>query len=263
LTAKPPPAYHGRVKPERDPEERLPIFLIASPIGDILSDFSLSALEILKRVRHVFIEDIALEHPDLLHKRLQKKGVLGPEHRLYFISENRQDPQLFGQIDRLVQQRESFALLADKGLPCFLDPGLELVRHLLDRHGEQVELVPVGVSSAFDAAIALCGVDCSQFVFLGHFPDNRKSARNILSFSVPNIVYVKAGAWKDFVSWLREILGRQLSRARLVALSNIRQLQNRRRGDFSLLDPGLELFEDKNVGGHPPPNHLAVVYWRK
>ena len=141
---------------------RTPIYLIPAPIGSYLSDMAVSSLGRLGRLRHVFIESEGRLIGDL-----RARGTLTDRHRLHVIDGGSAD-----LAERLVEEGEPFALLADSGTPCFVDPGHRILRRLLDRHLEAIRLVPLGMSSALDAALACCGLDIQRFAFAGHHPEN-------------------------------------------------------------------------------------------
>jgi 16S rRNA C1402 (ribose-2'-O) methylase RsmI len=245
-----------------DSTRKTEVFLIASPIGDILSDFSVSALEIIKRTRILLMEDIGVENPEVLYNRLRAKGVITTEHEVHLISDRKGAGFPLERIDEWVRAGRSFAILADKGLPCFLDPGIEIVQHLMAHHEQAVDLIPIGASSALDGGIALSGVDCTRFLFWGHFPGSPPLERHLLRTGIPVILYVQGDSLVDFVKHAKKMLGRGARHHRLTVLSNIRQRQSRWRRRFSMDEP-LESFEaldrPKGAGDEDHPRHNFVV----
>lgn len=233
---------------------------MAAPIGDILSDFTISALEIIKRTRTVFVEDIGCSHPDELVSRLKIQGVLGKRHRILPISDESSQDAHFPLVDELVEQGDNFAILADKGLPCFIDPGLSLVQHLLAHHEKEIDLVPIGLSSALDGAIVLSGVDCTNFVFLGHYPDTDLSATDLPALRMPAIIYLRGDALLQFTRQVKAQLGDAQSHFRMVICCNIRQRINRKRRSFSLDEPEEHFLEFDQSGESVSDEYLMHNY---
>lgn len=217
-------------------------YLIAAPIGDFFGDLSVNALQTLRKVREVFVEDTGFEGEDLLVEKLRARGILTDEHNLHPIAGPDDSLRQIPLVDELIRKGISFAILADRGLPCFIDPGTEIVNHVLDRHAERVDLIPIGASSALDASIAMSGVNCTRFVFLGHFPQDHGMKLDFERLGVPVIVYVRGDSLVDFVRKLRSRLGRRASSYRLAVLCNIRQRKNSSQRRFGLGEP-IENFE--------------------
>ena len=141
---------------------RVPVFLVPAPIGTRMVDMAVSSMRHLREVRDVFIESRSR-----VVRKLQKVGTLSPAHRLHVIGS--ESPDL---ASRLIESGKGFAILADTGTPCFVDPGHGIIARVLDHHLDQVALTPLGMSSALDAALAMCGLDIQRFAFAGHHPEN-------------------------------------------------------------------------------------------
>ncbi|RLB64755.1 MAG: hypothetical protein DRI90_03855 [Deltaproteobacteria bacterium] len=189
---------------------RIPVFLIASPIGDYLQDLSVSAIHTLKSVTHVFVEA-----NDKYLERLRERGILSDQHRVYLLS----DPQ----VDRargFIRAQEPFAILASSGIPCFLDPGSELVALCLDHHLDDVELIPVGVSSALDAGLCMCGLDVDIFHFNGHYPEHHIFESSLPDNGIPLVYFVRGATVSAFVA---EVRAKVPNVRRLVLLKDLRK----------------------------------------
>jgi 16S rRNA C1402 (ribose-2'-O) methylase RsmI len=194
---------------------RTSVFLIASPIGDYMQDMSVSAIHALKTVTHVF-----LEADDGFTERLREQGVLGDRHRLYFLDQP--------QVDRareLIGARQPFAILASSGIPCFLDPGREIVRLCLDQHLDDVELVPLGLSSALDAALCMGGLDLDVFRFNGHYPEHYAMDGAAIAERVPLVYFVRGPAIREFVAEVSDEIPHV---HRLILLKDIRKKRRAR-----------------------------------
>lgn len=175
----------------RSPSARIPVYLLAAPIGDYIGDMSLAATQLVGQVALLLVEDTGVENRNDLAERLRRHGVIKPNQQVLGIRTTDAAPPWLEPVERMVSQGQPFAILADKGLCCFLDPGLEVVQYLLAHHAERVELVPIGASSALDAAIMVSGVDCSRFMFMGHFPEYHAWPERPARKGIPAIAYVR------------------------------------------------------------------------
>lgn len=163
------------------------VYLIASPIGSKLSDISIGAVRILKKTENILTENEGSK----LVQRLKAKGIISQEAEITQIPYD--ENEIFPFVDQLIAQGKDFAILANEGLPCFVDPGTRIVSHI--RGNPEVELVPVGMNSAIQAAFLLTGIRFRRFTFLGHYPSNP-----LLKDSIePLIMYVRCGHLKEFL----------------------------------------------------------------
>ena len=149
--------------------KKIPIYLIAVPIGSYLSDMPIASLQQCQKTKIIFVESMGR-----LIQKLQGKGYLTAAHRLIVMDENSLE---IAKV--LLKEGKSFAILADTGNPCFVDPGHEIVRHILDKYLQQVTLVPLGMSSALDAGLSMAGLDIQKFHFCGHFPENHLNVTDV------------------------------------------------------------------------------------
>ncbi len=220
----------------RTPAERIPVYLLAAPIGDYAGDMSLAASQLVGQVAMLIVEDTGVQNPNDLLDRLKRTGVIKPHQHLVGIRANDGDRPWREPVDRMVAEGRPFALLADKGLCCFLDPGLDVVQYLLEHHADRVELVPIGASSALDAALMVSGVDCSRFSFLGHFPETFAWADASIRDGTPAIAYVRGDSLGEFWGQVRQRFGAD-RRMRMTVLRNLRARLRRAWARFELDDP--------------------------
>ncbi len=181
----------------------IPVYLIASPIGDYLQDMSLAAIHTLGSVTHVFVEA-----NDNYLARLRQRGVIGDQQKVHFLDRPQVD-----QARELIVAKEPFAIMASSGIPCFVDPGRQLVSLCLDHHPQEVELIPIGVSSALDAALCMCGLNVDVFHFYGHYPEHHVFERALPDDGIPLVYFVRGDTIGDFlhqvdrsVSHLRRVI---------------------------------------------------------
>jgi hypothetical protein len=112
-------------------------------------------------------------------------------------------------------------------LPAFLDPGLALVQWLA-RQPDRVRLEPVGASTALDATLAINAVDCTRFVFCGHFPESHDlTPLQLLDW--PALCYVRGDSLQAFLAEVQQVLGQDAGQWQVVLTANLRygRLQQR------------------------------------
>jgi hypothetical protein len=194
---------------------RTPVYLVAAPIGDYMQDMSVAAIHALRGVRHVFVEA-----DDRFVARLRAQQILSERHHVYSLVTDQ-----VGRARDLIVAQQPLAIVASSGIPCFLDPGRHIVRMCLDHHLDEVELVPVGVSSALDAALCMCGTDIDRFRFNGHYPENHQFDASLPDLGVPLVYFVRGPAIGAFV---REVLAEIPHIQRLVVLKDVRKKQRAR-----------------------------------
>jgi len=209
-----------------DEGRKVRVYLITAPIGDFLGDMSVNAFETLKRLEVVFVEDTGSDDEGNVVEKLRRKGVLTDAHELIGISCPEDTVAKLGRVDELVARGTDFAILADKGLPCFIDPGREIVEHLLEKHADAVRLIPIGTSSAVDATVAMSGTNCTMYAFLGHFPEEYRLDDDITGLDMPLIYYVRGDSLTKFVDILQARLGKEAESLEILVFRNIRHRKN-------------------------------------
>lgn len=221
---------------------RTPLYLIAAPIGNHVEDLSEAGLDALRAVRHVFTEG-----PAIFHDKLRERGVLRDDHVLHTM-DDRRNPEAA----RLLAAGEPIAILPATGLPCFVDPGWDIVAWVLDHALDRVELVPVGMSSALDAALCMSGLEFRQFVFLGHVPLTSTWHAPLVQSGLPLVWYVDGTA---ITSFLTELSSRVVDVRRVVLFKNIR----RRSGSQVVVLRGPDLVVPEEIEDERRHNWVAVV----
>ena len=141
---------------------------MATPIGN-LGDFSVRAIETLKKVDLIACEDTRRSKILLDHYGIQKPLVSYFDH-----SERRKTPFL---IEKL-KNGAGVALVSDAGTPGIADPGYRLIRAAIDE-GIRIESLPG--ASAFLTALALSGLPADWFIFEGFFPVKEGQKRKLFS----------------------------------------------------------------------------------
>lgn len=168
---------------------RTPVYLVAMPIGDHMDDLSVAAVRLLPTLDELFVEpdDVGIDH-------LRKHKLITDRHRVHHLGQGTERARA------LVEAGTPFAILASSGIPCFVDPGHEIVDDLLDHYADRVELVPIGMSSALDAALTASGLDIQRFVFVGHFPQCYRFDADVVRLDLPLVAFVRGSAVREWVA---------------------------------------------------------------
>ncbi len=139
------------------------LYIVATPIGN-LSDITIRAVEILKKVDAVLAEDTRHTKKLFDHYEIESPLVAFHEH-----NENEKVDYILAQIG----SGKSLALVSDAGTPLISDPGYNLV---LEAKKNGISVVPIPGPSALIAALSSSGIESNNFTFFGFLP-SKQSAR--------------------------------------------------------------------------------------
>jgi len=133
------------------------LFLVGSPIGN-LGDITFRALEVLKKVNIVAVEDTRRSSILLKHYEIGKPLISFHEHN---------EAKRTSELIKRLRSGESIALLTDAGMPSISDPGYRLVRASIES-GIRIEVIP-GPSAVLTALVG-SGLPTDRFYFGGFLP---------------------------------------------------------------------------------------------
>lgn len=159
------------------------LFIIATPIGN-LSDFSFRALEILKQADLILGEDTRVTRRLLNRYQIEKPVLSYHQHSKL---------QKINYILDLLESGKNLALVSDAGTPGISDPGNLLIKEVVEKLGEKVNIISVPGPSALIAAASISGFPMNRFLFLGFPPQKRKRQKffkEIAESKYPVIFYV-------------------------------------------------------------------------
>jgi 16S rRNA (cytidine1402-2'-O)-methyltransferase len=139
------------------------LYIVATPIGN-LQDISPRALEVLRQVTLVAVEDTRHSRKLLLHF-----GIHTP---LQSVHEHNERERAGSLVERL-RSGADIALISDAGTPLISDPGFVLVRAA---RAAGIRVVPVPGPCALIAALSVAGLPTDRFRFEGFLP-SRAAAR--------------------------------------------------------------------------------------
>jgi len=140
------------------------LFIVATPIGN-LQDFSFRALETLRQVDLILCEDTRVTKKLLDRYKIEKPTLSYHQHSKL---------QKINYILDLLKNDKNLALVSDAGTPGVSDPGNLLIKEVIEKLGEKVNIVPIPGPSAATAAASISGFSMDRFLFLGFPPQKRK-----------------------------------------------------------------------------------------
>lgn len=139
------------------------LYLVATPIGN-LNDITLRALNTLREVDIVASEDTRKTGLLLKHFDISKPQIAFHEHN---------EQRAGQQIEDMLKQGKSVALVTNAGTPGISDPGFTLVRRAI---AADIEVTMIPGPTAFAMALVLSGLPVHSFSFRG-FPPRKPGPR--------------------------------------------------------------------------------------
>lgn len=173
------------------------LFIVATPIGN-LEDITLRALRILKEV-----DLIVAENPKITKILLAKYKIKTSITSYHQHTSQSKTKQLVLKL----KKGKNLALVSSAGTPAILDPGIRLIKAVLEA---KIKVVSIPGPSALIVAASISGINMSHFLFLGFLP-TKKGRKKILSlcrdFSYPIIFYESPHRIFKTLRQIKEILG--------------------------------------------------------
>lgn len=140
-------------------------FVVATPIGN-LKDITLRAIETLKSVDIIVVEDTRVTKKILAHLFIHKP----------IIAYHKYSPQkIEKKIIDLLAIGKDIALVTDAGTPGISDPGHRLMR-AINNALPSCNITPIPGPSSVTAMVSISNIDCREFIFLG-FPPPKKGRK--------------------------------------------------------------------------------------
>ena len=227
------------------------LYVVGTPIGN-LGDFSPRAIETLKNVDFLAVEDTRVTVKLLNHFGIKKEMLAYYEHN------KASKGNLI--LERLLKG-ETCAVVSDAGMPAISDPGEDLVR-LCHQNNIPVESVPG--PSAITTALSIAGMPSGRFCFEGflttqkngrrlHLEELKKEKRTMVFYEAPHKLLATLG---DMLSVLGErdiAIVRELTKLHeTVFHTNFTEAidyytQNAPRGEFVLIINGAKEEEKQYI----------------
>jgi 16S rRNA (cytidine1402-2'-O)-methyltransferase len=139
------------------------LYVVSTPIGN-LEDITLRSLKVLGEVERIAAESV--DHTRVLCERYGIKTRLTPYNQH---NRKTRGPELL----RRLKSGQNVALVTNAGAPGVSDPGVSLVREVLN---QGIRVAPVPGPSAVTAALSAAGFPAERFLFFG-FLSNKKGRR--------------------------------------------------------------------------------------
>lgn len=231
------------------------LYVVATPIGN-LQDFSLRALETLKKVDLIIAEDTRHCKVLLGHYAITTKVRSLHEHN------EREEAQALVQA---LLQGKSMALVSDAGTPLISDPGYRLVREAREAG---VQVSPIPGACALIAALSVSGLATDKFIFEGFLPMKAAArhkhleglsteSRTLIFYEAPHRILE---ALQDMLSVFggerQVVLAREMTKVYETVLSGslqevlvqVENDANQQRGEIVLLVEGMKEEQSKQLG---------------
>lgn len=141
------------------------LFIVSTPIGN-LQDITLRAIETLKKVDLVLVEDTRVTGKLLHHYQIKKKMIAYNSYK---------EKQI--DFDKIFDQYSNIALTTDAGTPCISDPGYSILNYC---HSKNISITTIPGASALTSAISVCGIPFKDFYFFGFLPNKSGKRKSTL-----------------------------------------------------------------------------------
>lgn len=155
-------------------------YIVATPIGN-LSDISMRAVEILRRVDYIACEDTRVTR--ILAEKYNIKAKLFDCHKF-------NEKEKSGKILALLKDDKKIALVSDAGTPGISDPGGSLIKELYEN---DVKITSIPGACAVTTFLSLVPRDCEEYAFIGFIPRIKKQQFDILNkYKYTNCVFYES-----------------------------------------------------------------------
>lgn len=158
------------------------LYIVATPIGN-LKDSTIRAIETLKEVDFILAEDTRQTLKFLNHYQIRKPLISYFQHSSLKKIEHILD---------LLDEGKNLALVSDAGTPGINDPGGELVKEIVKKFGDKIQITPIPGPNAMIAALSISGFNADRFLFLGYPPHKKgrkKFFAEIAKSKYPAVIY--------------------------------------------------------------------------
>ena len=139
----------------------MPLILIPTPIDEV-SPLEQTAFTLLKEANAddlILVEDLKPARRRWLSFGLPREAIA----QFKTFNEHHRE-ELFPEVQVALKNHRRVFLMSDGGLPCFCDPGVELVDFC---HENKLPVTCTPIPNSLMMALILSGFSCDQFVFSG------------------------------------------------------------------------------------------------
>jgi len=155
-------------------------YVVATPIGN-LSDITLRAIEILKKV-----DFIACEDTRVTKVLCEKYGFSAKLFDCHKFNEKERSEKIIS----LIKEGKDVALVSDAGTPCISDPGSVLIKELREN---DIKITSLPGACAVTTFLSVLPRDNEEYAFIGFLPRNKKQQDEILAkYKYTNCVFYES-----------------------------------------------------------------------
>ncbi len=144
------------------------LHIVSTPIGNI-GDVTYRAIELLKQVDYILVEDTRRTSKLLNHYNIKNKLITYND-----INKKRKTPSILQDL----KIEKEVALVSDSGTPGVSDPGFYLVRECVNYN---IKVSPVPGPNALISALVCSGLPTDKFTFYGFFPKKQGKIKSLLN----------------------------------------------------------------------------------
>lgn len=155
-------------------------YIVATPIGN-LSDITLRAVDVLKKVDYIACEDTRVTR--ILAEKYSITAKLFDCHKF-------NEKERSNRIISLIKDGYSVALVSDAGTPCISDPGCELIKNLREN---DIKITSIPGACAVTTFLTHIPRENEEYAFIGFIPRVKKQQTEILKkYKYTNCVFYES-----------------------------------------------------------------------
>ena len=143
------------------------LYVVSTPIGN-LNDFTLRAMEVLRRSEYILCEDTRTSKK-LLDKYKIKSNLIS-NHKF-------NETKNVKKIIEILKSNKIVSIISDAGTPTISDPGKIIINACVKN---DIKIYPIPGPSSVTAAVSISGFS-EKYLFYGFFPEKKKDLLNDLN----------------------------------------------------------------------------------
>lgn len=183
-------------------------YIVPTPIGN-LSDITLRAIEVLKKVDIIACEDIRVTQKLLNYYDIKTKCI--SYHKF-------NEKERVGYFLKILSEGKKIALVSDAGTPLFCDPGAVIVKELRKNGFTVTSLAGANAVATFLSQVAR---NAEDFIFVGFLPKTQKHIEDLIKkyqssdmvfYDSPNRIIKTLEIIKNIRPEAKVAIGRELTK---------------------------------------------------
>jgi len=143
------------------------LYVVSTPIGN-LNDFTLRAMEVLRRSEYILCEDTRISIKLLDKYKIKSKLI--SNHKFNEIKNVK-------KIIEILKSNKIVSIISDAGTPAISDPGKIIINACVKN---DIKIYPIPGPSSVTAAVSISGFS-EKYFFYGFFPEKKKDLLNDLN----------------------------------------------------------------------------------